>query len=54
MANQIADNVGTASAVTEHIQRFWDPVMRRDLAAAVQRGAVEVSPIVEAALGDAS
>ena len=37
MANQIADNFGfhedAVDRIADHLQRFWAPAMRRDLAA---------------------
>ena len=56
MANQIADNFAglpadaAAQAVAEHLKRFWDPGMRRDLVEAVGDDAVVVSDAVREAL----
>ncbi len=58
MANQIAANVAGLEAaraarfVADHLQRFWDPSMRRDLAEAVSEGKVAVSDTVRDALND--
>ena len=56
MANQIAANfaglgpAGAATSVADHLQRFWDPGMRRDLAQAVSANRVVVSDPVRAAI----
>ena len=56
MANQIARNFATrpvdeaVAGITEHLERFWDPSMRRDLADAVAAGRVNVSAPVRKAL----
>lgn len=53
MANQIAQNVGgveVARAVAEHLERFWDPAMRRDLAEAITAGTVAPHPAVREAM----
>jgi formate dehydrogenase subunit delta len=56
MANQIARNFAAqpdddaAAGVADHLQRFWDPTMRRDLAEAVASDQVKVSPAVRDAI----
>lgn len=54
-ANQIADffAVYTASeaeaGIADHIQKFWEPRMRRQFAALVEAGAPGINPAVAAA-----
>jgi formate dehydrogenase subunit delta len=52
MANQIAANLATdddpVSAVGNHIQRFWDPRMKRLILENDSKG---LSPIAAAAIG---
>jgi formate dehydrogenase subunit delta len=56
MANQIALNFAAdpsdevAARIAEHLQKFWDPGMRRDLVDAVISGDVSVSATVRAAI----
>jgi len=56
MANQIGRNFATRSAdeavagIAEHLERFWDPSMRSDLADAAAAGRVNVSAPVRKAL----
>ncbi len=56
MANQIATffaSQGEERAlpqITEHIQAFWDPRMRREIAAHVAEGGDGLSPLALAAL----
>ena len=60
MANQIARNFDTrppeqaAAGVAEHLQKFWDPSMRRDLIDAVASRRIEVSAAVRDAIDDLS
>ena len=55
MAKQIADffraygEEEAIAGVQEHIRAFWSPVMRRDLQACIDDGAVKIDPIVLAA-----
>ncbi|RDE08355.1 formate dehydrogenase subunit delta [Pelagibacterium lacus] len=55
MANQIAAFFATqggadgAAAVAEHINRFWEPRMRRQLLALVAAGGTGLSPLALAA-----
>jgi formate dehydrogenase subunit delta len=57
MANQIAKAFaiqGEARAVpqiAEHIRQFWDPRMRRVIAAHVAEGGTGLDPLAKAALG---
>ena len=57
MANQIAKAFavqGEARAVpqiAEHIRQFWDPRMRRIIAALVAEGGAGLDPLAKAALG---
>ena len=59
MANQIAANFErlpadqAARAVADHLKRFWDPSMRRDLLQALSGDAVVVSDAVREALKSA-
>ena len=59
MANQIAANFAglpadqAARAVADHLKRFWDPSMRRDLLQALSGDAVVVSDAVREALKSA-
>ncbi len=52
MANQIAkffepySGEQAVSGVQNHIKKFWSPVMRRDLAAHIEKGGEGVSPPV--------
>lgn len=55
MANQIARYFcayppeEAAAGIAEHLRKFWDPSMRRDLADAVASGRIKVSaPVLEA------
>jgi len=56
MANQIAQFFASqggdsaASAVADHIEKFWNPDMRRDFLAATARGGLTLHPVVTAAL----
>ncbi|MDH3643652.1 MAG: formate dehydrogenase subunit delta [Gammaproteobacteria bacterium] len=56
MADQIGRNFATRPAdeavagIAEHLERFWDPSMRRDLADAAAAGRVNVSAVVGKAL----
>lgn len=60
MANQIARNFDTrppeqaAAGVAEHLQKFWDPSMRRDLIDAVASRRIKVSAAVRDAIDDLS
>jgi len=51
MANQIATNLATAdepvAAVSDHIQQFWDPRMKRLI---FEHGSAGLSPIAAAAI----
>ena len=55
MANQIAaffrpyPAEAGAAGVREHVEAFWTPAMRRDLAARVARDPAELDPLVIAA-----
>ena len=55
MANEIARYFSAyppeeaAAGIAEHLQKFWDPSMRRDLVDAVRSGRITVSgPVGEA------
>ena len=55
MVNQIADNLAAdpeqgAAALADHLKRFWDPTMRRDLVASVSAGTINPSKLVHNAL----
>ena len=56
MANQIARQFApyppleAAAGVAEHLQRFWAPSMRRDLAEAIAANKVEVADAVRDAV----
>lgn len=57
MANDIAayfaadpDGEAAAAGTADHMRRFWDPRMRRKLAAYAQAGGVGLSPVAAAAL----
>ena len=56
MVNQIARNFASypfdeaAAGIADHLQRFWDPSMRRDLAEALASGRIKASPLVTAAV----
>jgi formate dehydrogenase subunit delta len=58
MVNQIARNFDTrppeqaAAGVAEHLQKFWDPSMRRDLIDAVASRRIKVSTAVRDAIDD--
>lgn len=58
MANQIAANFAgqpadqAAQAVADHLRRFWDPSMRRDLVEAHRNGRINVSGVVCDALAE--
>jgi formate dehydrogenase subunit delta len=58
MVNQIARNFDTrppeqaAAGVAEHLQKFWDPSMRRDLIDAVASRRIKVSAAVRDAIDD--
>lgn len=55
MANQMAANLthmsqaDAAAIVAEHINKFWDPRMRKGLLAAAQAGGTGFSPVVKEA-----
>jgi len=51
MVNQIADNFASdpehgATAIADHLKRFWDPTMRRDLVEAASAGNISLSGLV--------
>lgn len=52
MANQIADyfsaytHAEAVDGIADHIQKFWDPRMRRGLLAHVEAGGAELDPLV--------
>jgi formate dehydrogenase subunit delta len=55
MANDIAnffgaepDRVEAAAGVAAHLTRFWDPSMRRGIAAYVEAGGAGLSPLARA------
>lgn len=56
MANQIAryfagyPDAEAVDGVRGHLQRFWDPVMRRQLAEDVAAGRAELLPLAQRAL----
>jgi formate dehydrogenase subunit delta len=56
MVEQIARNFAShppqeaAARIADHLQRFWDPSMRRDLTEAVVAGKVDVSAVVQDAI----
>jgi formate dehydrogenase subunit delta len=56
MANQIAKFFAAqggeraARGVADHLQKFWDPVMRRDFLAAAAKDSSSLHPAVKAAL----
>lgn len=51
MANQIADNLefhpDTATRLTDHLQRFWAPSMRKALYAHAEAGGTDLKPVVK-------
>jgi formate dehydrogenase subunit delta len=58
MANEIArfydsepDRAEAVNGVLEHIQRFWDPRMRREIAAHLGGGGEGLSELARAAVG---
>jgi hypothetical protein len=59
MVNQIARNFASrpfdeaAAGIADHLQRFWDPSMRHDLAEALASGQIKVSAVVQAAVNSA-
>ena len=59
MANQIARYFSAypveeaTAGIADHLQRFWDPSMRRDLADAIAAGHVKVEDAVRDAIGRA-
>ena len=56
MANQVAKFFAAqgeeraARGVADHLQKFWDPVMRRDFLAAAAKDSSDLHPAVKAAL----
>jgi formate dehydrogenase subunit delta len=56
MANQVAKFFAAqgeeraARGVADHLQKFWDPVMRRDFLAAAAKDSSNLHPAVKAAL----
>jgi formate dehydrogenase subunit delta len=56
MANQVAKFFAAqgeeraARGVADHLQKFWDPVMRRDFLAAAAKDSSGLHPAVKAAL----
>jgi formate dehydrogenase subunit delta len=57
MANDIGDYFATdpdqthaVDGVTMHIERFWDPRMRRQIIAYYQAGGAELKPLVKDAV----
>ena len=56
MANQIAmffvsqGEDRAAANVADHIEKFWNPDMRRDFLAAASKGTLNLHPAVKAAL----
>jgi formate dehydrogenase subunit delta len=60
MANQIARNFASrapedaAAGIAEHLQKFWDPSMRRELARAMAAGEIKVSAAVRDAINAAA
>jgi formate dehydrogenase subunit delta len=56
MANQIAKFFAAqgeeraARGIADHLQKFWDPVMRRDFLAAAAKNSSSLHPAVKAAL----
>jgi formate dehydrogenase subunit delta len=56
MANQIAKFFAAqgeeraAIGIADHLQKFWDPVMRRDFLVAAAKGGLNLHPAVQAAL----
>jgi hypothetical protein len=59
MVNQIARNFASrpfdeaAAGIADHLQRFWDPSMRHDLAEALASGQIKVSAVVQTAVNSA-
>lgn len=55
MANQIADNFSfhddASARVADHIQRFWAPSMRQQLARLAESGDAGIKPVVREAVG---
>lgn len=57
MANQIGDffkpygGKEAAESIAEHINKFWEPRMRRDFFAHLDKGGEGLSEIVKAAAG---
>jgi formate dehydrogenase subunit delta len=57
MANKIAAHFGylefdeAADAVANHLDRFWDPRMKRRLRDMVAAGAGDLDPVAAAAVG---
>ena len=60
MANQIALNFDylpedeARAAVADHLRKFWDPRMRRELAAIAAAGPQRLHALVRAASGQSS
>jgi formate dehydrogenase subunit delta len=56
MANQVAKFFAAqgeekaATGVADHLQKFWNPDMRRDFLAAAAKGNLDLHPAVKAAL----
>lgn len=56
MANQIGKffasqpHVDSAAGVTEHIKKFWDPRMRRQILDHLAKGGAGLDPVVRSAL----
>jgi formate dehydrogenase subunit delta len=56
MANQIArffsaqGDVRAVPQIADHLEKFWDPVMRRELIDHINAGAADVSPLVTQAV----
>jgi hypothetical protein len=59
MINQIARNFAArpfdeaAAGIADHLQRFWDPSMRHDLAEALASGQIEATAVVQTAVNSA-
>lgn len=56
MANQIGKffahqkHDAAVASIEDHIRRFWDPRMRREIVAAVEAGQVRLDPAVQEAI----
>ena len=57
MANQIGDffkaqgEAEAPAAIADHLKRFWDPGMRADIVAHLEKGGAGLQPLVRKAVG---